>query len=280
MVDMWDNNKLDHDNKNYSSRNMLDNKTMENKCEQLKSSNESNDKRSKKYSTDAKSRNKLDIAKKIENSANYISKVYNISEKYIIKDTNRKSNSVTIISTEDNNIQVTTMINTDNNQTSTSSNKGILNSKFLCEINQMESKSKSKNATVFIANDILVSNKIEHEFELTNSRNKIEEDNSYSTRNIFEKEKTNKQSLKNISKNKINQCQNYNTDNQNNSSRYKKEKSIIDEASVSKDNYIDLSFDTISKEEIFVKSKKIETYIQYKPVIQRREEETKEHLEN
>ena len=97
---------------------------------------------------------------------------------------------------------------------------------------------------------------------------------------MFDKEKTNKQSLKNISKNKINQCQNYNTDNQNNSSRYKKEKSIIDEASVSKDNYIDLSFDTISKKEIYVKSKQIEAYIQYKPVIQRREEEIKEHLEN
>ena len=181
-----------------------------------------------------------------------MNKVYNISENYIIKDTNRKSNSVEIISITDNKIQATTTIKTNNKRTSTSLNEGILNAKFLCEIEQMESKSKSKNATVFIAKDILVSNTIEHESELTNSRNKIKEGNTYKNRNIFEKEKTNKQSLKNISKNNITSCHYYNTYSHNNSSIYKKEKRITEEATTSKDNYIDLSFDTISKEESFV----------------------------
>ena len=115
------------------------------------------------------------------------------------------------------------------------------------EIEQMESESKSKDATVFIAKDILISNTIEHESELTNSRHRIKEGNTYKNKNIFQKEKTNKQSLKNISKNNINQ----------------------DEAIASKDNHIALSFEAISNEEIFVQSRKIEASIQYKPVMQR-----------
>ena len=86
--------------------------------------------------------------------------------------------------------------------------------------------------------------------------------------------------MKNISKNNINQWHYYNTDSHNNLSIYKKEKRITDEVTTSKDNYIDLSLDTISKEESFVKSRKIDEANQYKPVIQRKEEETKQHTEN
>ena len=116
------------------------------------------------------------------------------------------------------------------------------------EIDQMESKSNSKIATVFIAKNILDSNTIENESELTNSKYKIKESNTYKNRNIFEKEKNNKQRSKNISKNDINQCQNHNIDSYDNSNGYKKGKCITDEATTSKDNYIDLSLDTTSKE--------------------------------
>ena len=47
----------------------------------------------------------------------------------------------------------------------------------------------------------------------------------------------------------MNQCHYYIADSHNNSSIYKKEKSITDEATASKDNYIDLSLDTTSKED-------------------------------
>ena len=97
---------------------------------------------------------------------------------------------------------------------------------------------------------------------------------------MFDKEKTNKQSLKNISKNNINQYHYYNIDSHNNSNTYKKETIIIDEATASKDNYIDLSLDTISNEERFIKCKTIDAHNQYKPVIKRREQETKQHAEN
>ena len=43
----------------------------------------------------------------------------------------------------------------------------------------MKSKSESKNATVYIVKNTVVSNTIEHEPELTNSRNKINEGNTY-----------------------------------------------------------------------------------------------------
>ena len=112
---MWYNNKLDQEKKKDRCRNMLDNNTMKNECEQLKSRNESKEKRSKKFSKDGKSRNKLSLAKKIGNADDYNNKVYNISKKYIIKDTNRKSNSVDIISITDNKIQGTTTITTDSN---------------------------------------------------------------------------------------------------------------------------------------------------------------------
>ena len=115
MVDMWYNNKLDQEKKKDRCRNMLDNNTMKNECEQLKSINESKEKRSKKFSKDGKSRNKLSLAKKIGNADDYNNKVYNISKKCIIKDTNRKSNSVDIISITDNKIQGTTTITTDSN---------------------------------------------------------------------------------------------------------------------------------------------------------------------
>ena len=95
---------------------------------------------------------------------------------------------------------------------------------FLCEIEQLKSKSESNNTTDYITKDIVGSNTIEHESELTNSKNKIKEGNTYKNRNIFDKEKTNKQSLKTISKNNIHQCHYYNTDSHNNSSIYKKGK--------------------------------------------------------
>ena len=280
MVDMWDNNKVDQNIKKDSSNNMLSNNTMENKCVQLKRNNEPNKNRSNKCSKDSKPRNTLDLANNIETSANYINIMYNISEKHIIRTTNRESNSVATISIKDNNIQAASNIKTDTNQTSNSSNEGILKPKTLAEIEQMESKSNSKIATVIIAKDILVSNTIEHESELTNSKYKIKESNTYKNRNIFEKEKNNKQRSKNISKNDINQCQNHNIDSYDNSNGYKKGKCITDEATASKANYIDLSFDNISKIESFVTSRKIEASIKYKYVIQRRGEERKEHSEN
>ena len=112
IVDMWDSNKSDQKKKKNASRNMLENNTMENKCQQLKRSNESNENRSKKCSKDAKPRNTLDLDNNIETSANYINKMYNISENYNIRNTNRKSNGVEIISIKDNNIQATTKIKT------------------------------------------------------------------------------------------------------------------------------------------------------------------------
>ena len=54
---------------------------------------------------------------------------------------------------------------------------------------------------------------------------------------------------------------------------------MTDEATASKDNYIDLRLDTISKD-FFTKSRKIDAANQYRSVIQRREEETKQHAEN
>ena len=54
---------------------------------------------------------------------------------------------------------------------------------------------------------------------------------------------------------------------------------MTDEATASKDNYIDLRLATISKE-LFTKSRKINVANQYRPVIQRREEETKQLAEN
>ena len=63
------------------SRNMLDNNTIENEYKKLNSRNESQEKRSKKFSKDHKSRNNLGLATKIGNAEEYNNKVYTISEK-------------------------------------------------------------------------------------------------------------------------------------------------------------------------------------------------------
>ena len=78
----------------------------------------------------------------------------------------------------------------------------------------------------------------------------------------------------------MNQSHYYNKDNDNNVNIYKEETSIIDGAIVNKDNDIDLSLDPTSKEERFIQSRIIDETIQYKPVIQRREEETKQNEEH
>ena len=83
-----------------------------------------------------------------------------------------------------------------------------------------------------------------------------------------------------ISKNNINQFHYYNTDSRNNLSIYKKEKSITDKIPSSKDNYINLSLDPTSKKESVIKSRKVYVINHHKPVIQRREEETKQNTEN
>ena len=97
MVDIWDNNKLDQEKKEDMFKHILDNNTMENESEQLKSRHESKEKRTNKFSKDDKSRNKLDIAKKLGYEVEYNNKVYDIFEKCITKDTDRNFNSVNII---------------------------------------------------------------------------------------------------------------------------------------------------------------------------------------
>ena len=150
----------------------------------------------------------------------------------------------------------------------------------MCEIVRMKSKSESTNTTNYIDKDIVVSNTIKNESELTNSRNKINESDNYKDRNIFDKEKTKKYHWKTISKNRMNQSHYYNIDIDNNLSIHKEETIITDEEIVNKDNDIYFSLDPTSKEERFIQSRIIDETIQYKHIIQRREEETKQNEEH
>ena len=90
ITDMWDNNKLDQEKKRDMSSHMLDNNTMENKCEQWQRRHESNANVSTKLSRYDKGRIKLDLDKKIGNAEEYNNKVFNTYMQYIIKDTNKK----------------------------------------------------------------------------------------------------------------------------------------------------------------------------------------------
>ena len=124
-------------------------------------------------------------------------KVYNVSEMYIIEDSNKNFNSVDITSIKDSKIPGTTLITTDGNKKIISSNEEILNTKFLCGIEQQNNRSESKYTTDSITKTTVNNNTIEHESELTNNRNKINEYNNYKNNNIFYQEKSSKQSLTN-----------------------------------------------------------------------------------
>ena len=54
-----------------------------------------------------------------------------------------------------------------------------------------------------------------------------------------------------------------------------KENNITDEAKANKDNYINIRLDPTSNKESGVKYRKVDVFNQYKPIIQRRERETK-----
>ena len=112
---MRDNNKLDQEKKRDMSSNMLDNNTMENKCNELQRRHESKVSIGTKISKADKCRNKLVLDKKIWNAEAYENKVLNTSKQYIIKDTNRQVNNIDLLSITDNKTQGTTMITTRNN---------------------------------------------------------------------------------------------------------------------------------------------------------------------
>ena len=105
IIDMRDNNKLDQEKKRDMSSKMLDNNTMENKCDQSQRRHESDVSISTKLSKDDKGRNKLDLDKKIWNAEAYENKVLNTSKQSIIKDTKRQFNNKDTLSITDNKIQ-------------------------------------------------------------------------------------------------------------------------------------------------------------------------------
>ena len=175
--------------------------------------------------------------KRIRNTKLDKNKVYNVYEKYIIKDTDKNLNSVNIISINDNITPGTIMITTNSNRKSIFSNEGRLNIKKWYEAEQQNSKNESTNTTDYIDKNTVDNTIIENESELA------------------------------ISINKNKECNTYNEDSHDiKSSVYKEAESVTNEATVSNDKYDDLGSDPISKEERFVKSRKNVEANQYKLV--------------